>query len=92
MDPPGPLFLLENGAPLRRRYFVSEVQTILSSAGIHGRYNGHSFHIAAATTASAVGIPKATIKILGHWKSMAYQQYVRPSMSTLVGVAPLPAP
>lgn len=86
---PGPLFLLENGAPLRRRYFVSQIQTVLSTAGVQGSsFNGHSFRIGAATTASAVGIPETTIKILGRWKSMAYQQYVRPSTSTLAGVAP----
>ena len=86
---PGPLFRLENGAPLRRCYFVSQVQSILSTAGVHGpNFNGHSFRIGAATTASAVGIPEATIKVLGRWKSMAYQQYVRPSNSTLAGVAP----
>ena len=85
----GPLFLLENGTPLRRRYFVSQIQSTLSFVGIHGSsFNGHSFHIGAATTASAAGIPEATIKVLGRWKSMAYQQYVRPSSSTLAGVAP----
>ena len=62
----GPLFLLENGTPLRRRYFVSQIQSPLSSAGIHGSsFNGHSFRIGAATTASAAGIPEATIKVLG---------------------------
>ena len=38
---PGPLFLLENGTPLRRCYFVSQIQSTLSSVGIHGSsFNG----------------------------------------------------
>ena len=70
---PGPLFLLENDTPLHRRYSVSQIQSTLSSAGIHGSsFNGHSFRIGAATTASAAGIPEATIKVLGRWKGMAY--------------------
>ena len=74
---PAPLFLLENGALLCRHYFVSLVQSILSMAGVHGpNFDGHSFCIEDVTTASAVGIPEATIKFLGHWGSMAYQQYV----------------
>ena len=82
----GPHFLVENGTPLRRRYFVSQIQSTLSFVGIHGSsFNGHSFHIGAATT----GISEVTIKVLGQWKSMAYQQYVLlPSTSTLAGAAP----
>ena len=43
---------------------------------IHTALYISSFHIYIATTASAVGIPEATIKILRRWRSMAYQQYV----------------
>ena len=69
--------------------FVSQIQSPLSSAGIHGSsFNGHSFRIGASTTASAAGIPEATIKVLGRWKSMVYQQYVNSSSSMLAGVAP----
>ena len=61
------------------------------SADIHALHTHSSLHLLLphiATTASAVGIPEATIKILGCWRSMAYVQYVRPSAFTLVGVAP----
>ena len=82
----GPLFLLKNVLPMQ---FVSQIQSTLSSAGIHGSsFNGHSFHIGAATTASAAGIPEATIKVLGRWKSMVYQQYVRSSSSMLASMVP----
>ena len=61
------------------------------SADTHALHTLNSLHLLfphIATTASAVGIPEATIKILGRWRSMAYQQYVRPSAFTLAGVAP----
>ena len=61
------------------------------SVDTHALHTLSSLHLLfphIATTASAVGIPEATIKILGRWRSMAYQQYVRPSAFTLAGVAP----
>ncbi len=45
-------------------------------------------NVCIATTASAIGISEATIKILRRCRSIAYQQYVRPSTSTLVVVVP----
>lgn len=85
---PGPLFILPDGGPLRRTQFVQEVQQALSASGLAGlNFNSHSFRIGAATSASAAGIPESTIKALGRWKSMAYQQYVRPSMDDLAEVS-----
>ena len=76
---PGPLFCNEDGSPLHRRQFVSQVQSALTTAGLPGAdFNGHSFRIGAATAASQAGIPETTIKILGRWNSMAYQRYIRP--------------
>ena len=40
-------------------------------------YAGHSFRIGALTTAAACGVPVEIIQTLGHWKSQAYQLYVR---------------
>ena len=40
-------------------------------------YNTHSFRIGAATTARQVNIPDAIIKMLGRWKSDAYQSYIK---------------
>ena len=39
------------------------------------------------TTASSAGIPETTIKQLGRWNSMAYQQYIRPSTDSLALMA-----
>ena len=89
---PGALFCLENGKPLKRKAFTASVQQALSSSGLVGtQFNGHSFRIGAATTASAIGLPDSTIKSLGRWSSDAFQGYIRPSPEDLSGVASLMA-
>ena len=42
-----------------------------------GSYNTHSFRIGAATSAIEAGISDVQVKMLGRWKSDAYQRYVR---------------
>ena len=50
----------------------------LQAAGMNpSNYTGHSFRIRAATTAAACRVPVDTIKMLGRWRSDAYQLYVR---------------
>ena len=76
---PGPLFLLESGSPLSREALVASVCHTLSTAGLDvSGFNGHSFRIGAATTASLAGIPDSTIKALGWWKSGAFNRYLQP--------------
>ena len=85
---PGPVFMLADQQPLHHHKFVLEVQQALSAAGVEGRlFNSHSFHIGAATSASAAGVPETTIKGLGQWGRSAYQQYVRPSLEELAQVS-----
>lgn len=85
---PGPLFCLADGQALHRRIFVQHIQAILTAAGLPGSlFNGHSFRIGAAFTASAAGVPETLIKQLGRWKSFAYQQYIRPSTEDLTQVS-----
>ena len=85
----GPLFCSEKGEPLRRRQFTASVQGALSASGLNGSlFNGHSFRIGAATTASIAGVPESTIKLLGRWESSVYQSYIRPSQNELAMVAP----
>lgn len=74
----GPFFRFEDGAPLTRMKFVDKVKEALSQAGVDcTAYSGHSFRIGAATTAAKRGISDATIKMLGRWKSSAYQVYIK---------------
>lgn len=89
---PGPLFVVQTGHPFTRAPFVAQLQQVLNQAGLPGNlFNGHSFRIGAATTASQVGIPETTIKILGRWNSTAYQTYIRPSSAQLAQVTAIMA-
>ena len=84
----GALFMNGDEIPMHRRQFVSKIQHALHLAGVNERhFNGHSFRIGAATSASQAGVPETTIKLLGRWSSMAYQQYIRPSLPELAAVS-----
>ncbi len=75
---PGPLFIFEDGSPLSRPRFVTVVRQALAAAGVDPKpYSGHSFRIGAATTAAKKGVEDSTIKMLGRWKSSAYQLYIK---------------
>ena len=85
---PGPLFMAEGGRPLRRSGFVQHVQAALAASGLPSlNFNGHSFRIGAATSASVAMVPESTIKVLGRWKSQAYQRYIRPTDVDLAHVS-----
>ena len=75
---PGPLFKLTNGSFRTRQQFALLISNTLKLAGIDDKhYNTHSFRIGAATSAKEAGISDVQIKMLGRWKSEAYQLYVR---------------
>ena len=75
---PGPFFRMEDGRPLTRDLFVSQVKTVLTQVRIDAtKYSGNSFRIGAVSTAAARGIEDSTIRILGRWESAAYLLYVR---------------
>ncbi len=75
---PGPLFTFRDGKPLTRARFVTQVRQALAAAGVDPKnHSGHSFRSGAATTAAKQGINDATIKMLGRWKSNAYQLYIQ---------------
>ena len=83
---PGPLFMFQDGMPLTRPGFVAKVKGTLTRAGIDSsHFSGHSFRSGAATTAAERGIGDSTIKMLGRWKSSAYQLYVKTPRSNLAG-------
>ena len=81
---PGPLFMFQDGKPLARPGFVATVKGALSMAGIDSlHYSGQRFRSGAAMTAAEQGIGDSTIKMLGRWKSTAYQLYVKIPRSKL---------
>ena len=84
----GPLFLLENGAPLTRTALVTHLRIALAQAGVDAsRYAGHSFRIGAATAAAQAGYSDSFIQSLGRWKSAAFITYIRISVDKLASVA-----
>ena len=73
----GPLFRYQGGNYLTRQTFITLLRTTLRQAGLDdSQYAAHSFRIGAATTAKEAGISDVHIKMLGRWKSNAYQLYV----------------
>ena len=75
---PGPLFMLKDGSYLTRQRFANMISTTLQQAGIDDKlYATHSIRIGAATTVKEAGVSDVHIKMLGRWKSNAYQLYVR---------------
>ena len=74
----GPLFTYQDGSYLTRQRFTTSLRRTLLQAGIDdSNYAAHSFRIGAATTAKDAGISDVHVKMLGRWKSNAYQLYVR---------------
>ena len=83
----GPLFRSEKG-PLRGRQFITSVQEALSASRLNGSlFNGHSFWVGSATTASIAGVSESAIKLLGRWESSDHQCYIRPSQNELAMVS-----
>ena len=67
---------------------VHNIHQALQTLGLESsHYAGHSFRIGAGTTAAERGIPDSTIKVLGRWKSEAFQSYIRLPSQWLASVS-----
>ena len=85
---PGPLFRFSDGKPLTCSRLVAKLKESIQTAGVNcAPYSGHSFRSGAATTAARQGIGDATIKMLGRWKSSAYQLYIKTPREQLAVVS-----
>lgn len=62
--------------PFTRKLVVDTLNAALRQIGQPGRYSGHSFRRGAATSAKAAGLSADEIKLLGRWKSDAWERYV----------------
>ena len=71
-----PLFARTMG-PFSKSYFIAQIHELLLQAGIptHG-FSGHSIRKNAAVSASARGISKDDIKLMGRWKSDVVLTYI----------------
>jgi len=77
-DRQGPLFMTKDGGGLTRQTFTQLLNVLLAKLHLNSKnYNTHSFRIGAATSAAQAHIPDACIKMLGRWRSDAYQRYIK---------------
>ena len=75
---PGPLFITVDGVPVSRSYFSNQLSSAIQFCGLPPSvYKGHSFRIGAASHAADKGLSDAQIRLLGRWKSNAFQKYLR---------------
>jgi len=75
---PGPLFMTSYHRYLTRALLSQKLNELLSLLHIDTlHYNTHSFRIGAATTAAQAHISDTHTKMLGRWRSEAYQCYIR---------------
>ena len=84
----GPLFRFASGANLTRDTFVRNLREVIQASGLDPHsFSGHSFRSGAATVASSQGISDANLKLLGRWKSNAYQRYIKTPGPELAALA-----
>ena len=76
----GPLFITSNGytdRPLTAALFPQRLKSVLSSIGVNTQsYATHSCRRGGASWAYRLDVPVDTIKVIGDWKSLAYQRYI----------------
>ena len=81
---PGPIFVTGDGLPVSRSTFSNQLATAIQLCGLSpSQYKGHSFRTGAASHAADQGFSDTQIRLLGRWKSNAFQRYIRvPSLSS----------
>ena len=75
---PGPLFCHPDLSPISSSYFSTILQYSTSWSNFtHLNVKPHSFRIGAATYAASRGVTEQQIRVMGRWKSNAFQKYIR---------------
>ena len=78
------LFCNKKGFPLTRNCFSNYLNKCSHHAGLNRKVTSHCFRIGAATYANNIGLSEGQIKVLGRWRSKAYQGYIRESTSLVI--------
>lgn len=74
----GPLFCHFDKSPLTRFQVQSVLRKSLLILGQQcSNFSTHSFRIGSATSAAANKVPEDILKVMGRWRSNAYQSYIR---------------
>lgn len=74
----GPFFCHFGGKPLTRFQFTAILSKVLKYLGVDTTlYKSHSFRIGAASLYYEQGKSEEEIKVMGRWKSQAFQSYIR---------------
>lgn len=89
----GPLFHDQRGLPIP----ASQFRTVLKDCVIRSHldpalYTGHSLRIGGATLAHLHKMPPESIRLLGRWRSQAFQRYIRPPQLQIDQVSPSRTP
>ena len=72
------LFAYADGTPMLRREFDAILMQLLEFCRMSRKdFKGHSFRIAAATSAALRGELDAQIRAVGRWASDAFRRYIR---------------
>ena len=79
-----PVFLWR-GRQMSAGVFNKVLKSIISDLGMRpSKYASHSFRKGMATTLAILNVPASFIKVIGRWKSIAYQSYISVPNSQLV--------
>ena len=75
--PTHPLFSCPYGQSFNKQFLIAKIRELLLHAGIPSLgFSGHSIRKGAAVTAALNGVSRDDIKLLGHWKSDAVDNYL----------------
>ena len=81
-----PLFVADDGQPLKASALVSFMQSLIVRARIPNAhlFLGHSFRKGGATSLHEAGQPDSLIKVMGRWASFAFATYIDTPLQMLV--------
>jgi hypothetical protein len=71
-----PVFSI-HGERVGRTWVTKQLRKCLAKIGLEpSHYSGHSFRKGGASSLAERGVPDSIIKVMGRWKSVAYQRYI----------------